>query len=293
MTTTTDPGAGLSTGALARKEIRHYLRHPVFIAGFVLLIVVTWMGATAPDALASTSLDGLAPGALLGLLGIVVMASLTKRSDRAAEAAGAVSLSQRTRTVALASAIVVPFTCALAWFVSAVISFQENPPLPNGVQFGGVEDGFFYATMFAQGVMAAVGGPILGLLIGRWLPRRGVAPVAVVLMVLVTIVMQGLFEWTRTWRVVWPWTHFYGPMGVVEDSDRFLVLTGSPLLYVGYLVALCTLGLLLALLRDRDADRRPLARAAGIVAAVALVLLVLTISGGYDHTLVNPLPAGR
>ena len=293
MTTTTNPDAGLTAGALARKEIVHYLRHPVFIVGALLLAAVTWSGATGPDKLASTSMDGLAPGALIGLMGIVVMASLTKRSDRAAEAAGAVSVSQRTRTLALASAIVVPLTCALAWFASAVITFHNHPPMPNGVQFGGVDDGFFYATMFAQGVMAAVGGPILGLLIGRWLPRRGVAPVAVVLMVLVTIVMQGLFESTRPWRVVWPWTHFYGPMGVDGDSDRFVVMTGSPLLYVGYLVALCALGLLVALLRDPDADRRALLRVTGGVAALALLLLVLTILGGYDHTLVNPLSSGR
>jgi hypothetical protein len=289
MTTTTNPGAGLTTGALARKEIVHYLRHPLFVLGVLLLAAVTWMGATDPDALASTSLDGLAPGALLGLLGMVVMASLTKRSDRAAEAAGAVSVSQRTRTLALASATVVPVTCALVWFLAAVLSFQKHPPLPGGVQFGGVDDGFFFATMFAQGVMAAVGGPVLGLLIGRWLPRRGVAPVAVVLIVLVTIVMQGLFESTRSWRVVWPWTHFYGPMGAAEDADRFVVLTGSPYVYVAYLAALCVLGLLLALLRDPDADRRRLARVAGAVAAVALALLVLTIVGGYDQTLVNPL----
>jgi len=161
------------------------------------------------------------------------------------------------------------------------------------VQFGGVDDTFFYATMFAQGVMAAVGGPVLGLLIARWLPRRGVAPISVVLVVLVTILMQGLFEWTRVWRVVWPWTHFYGPMGVAGDGDRFVVMTGSPLLYNGYLVALCTLGLVLALLRDPDADRRGLLRVAGAVTVVAVVLLVLTILGGYDRTLVNPLPSGR
>jgi len=293
MSTTTNADAGSTTRALVRKEITHYLRHPVFIVGALLLAAVSWLGATSPDDRASTSMDGLAPGALLGLLGIVVMASLTKRSDRAAEAAGAVSVSQRTRTLALAGAVVVPVTCALAWFVSAVIGFQEHPPAPDGVQFGGVDDSYIYATMFAQGVMAAVGGPLLGLMIGRWLPRRGVAPVVMVLMVLVTIVMQGIFEWTRSWRVVWPWTHFYGAMGVPGDSDRFMVLTGSPFLYVGYLVALCALGLLIALLRDPEADRRGLVRATVAVAAAAVVLLVLTIVGGYDHTLVNPLSSGR
>ena len=50
---------------------------------------------------------------LWGVLGLVVMFGLTRRSDRAAEAAGAVAVPERTRTLALACAIVVPFTAAM------------------------------------------------------------------------------------------------------------------------------------------------------------------------------------
>jgi hypothetical protein len=42
------------------------------------------------------------------VLGLVVMFGLARNSDRAAEAAGAVSVPQRTRTLSLATAVVVP-----------------------------------------------------------------------------------------------------------------------------------------------------------------------------------------
>lgn len=289
MSTTRTVTAEPTVGTLARKEIVRYARHPIFLAGLALLVVSIFM---QPEGTFSTALEGLAPAAVLGLFGLVVMASLTRSSDRAAEAAGTVSTSQRARTLALASAVVVPLVCALVWFAFTIVGYHQHPPTPETVPFGPVTDTFIYATIFAQGVMAAVGGPILGLVIGRWVPRRGAAPVAVVLMVLVTIVMQGIFEFSRFWREVWPWTHFYGPMGIDGDPNRALVLTGSPYLYVGYLAALCAIGVLVAMLRDEEADRRGLLRVLSIVGLVAVLLLVLSITGGFDDTLVNPLPSG-
>jgi len=282
--------AGPTFGTLARKEIVRYLRHPLFLAGAVLLVI---SGLMQPEDWFSTTLEGLAPAAGLGLFGLVVMVSLTRSSDRAAEAAGSVSTSQRTRTLALACAVVVPFGCALLWYAYTIVGYHQHPPAPEAVPFGPVDDGFVYATVFAQGVMASVGGPILGLVIGRWISKRGAAPVAVVLMVLVTILMQGLFEFNRSWREVWPWTHFYGPFGGDGDPDRALVLTGSPYLYVGYLAALCIIGVLVAMLRDDESDRRGLLRLLAVVGVAAVVLVVFTITGGYDDTLVNPLPSGR
>jgi len=281
---------GPTVGTLARKEIVRYLRHPLFLTGAVLLVVSCLM---QPEGWFSTTLEGFSAAAALGLFGLVVMVSLTRSSDRAADAAGSVSTSQRTRTLALTSAVVVPLACALLWYAYTIVGYHQHPPAPEAVPFGPVDDGFVYATLFAQGVMASVGGPILGLVIGRWVPKRGAAPVAVVLMVLVTILMQGIFELNRSWREVWPWTHFYGPFGVEGDPDRALVLTGSPYLYVGYLAALCAIGVLVAMLRDNESDRRGLLRLLAAVGVVALALLALTITGGYDDTLVNPLPSGR
>jgi hypothetical protein len=289
----TTAAAAPTVGTLARKEIVRYVRHPLFWVGAALLAVFVAFDSTSPDSYSSTTLSGIAPAAILGLFGLVIMASLTRSSDRAAEAAGAVSTGQRTRTLALASAVVVPFTLGLVWFVSAVVTYQQHPPVPQAIPFGPVDDSFIYATMFAQGVMSCIGGPLLGLVIGRWFPKRGVAPVAVVLVVLVTILMQGLFAFTEHWRVVWPWVHFYGPNGIEGDANRWVVHTGSPYWYIGYQGALCVIGVLVAMLRDEESDRRGLVRALAVAGVVALVLLALTITGGYDEMLHNPLPSGR
>jgi hypothetical protein len=245
----------------------------------------------SPDERFSTTMNGINASTTLGLFGLVVMASLTRSSDRAAAAAGTVSVDERTRTLALAAAVVVPLTVSALWFVATVVRFRHNPPAADGIPFGDLSDSYIYAVLLAQGVVAAVGGPVLGLVLGRWVPRRGATPVAVVLLVLVSILMQGLFASTRSWRELSPFTQFYGPMGIDGDPDRAVVLAGSPYWYVVYLAALCALGVLVALLHDQEAPRAKLLRACGVVGAVAVVALVLTMTGGYDQTQVNPVPS--
>ena len=111
------------------------------------------------------------------------------------------------------------------------------------------------------------------------------------LLVLGTVVMQGLVEPLRFVRVFWPWTYFGGPYGTDGDAERWLILTGSPAWYAAYLVALCVLGVLVAVLHDREVDRTRLLPAIGVVAGVAVVLGVLAMTQGVQATTVNPLPS--
>jgi hypothetical protein len=276
---------------LARQEIAAYLRHKLYWAGAGLLALVTVIGVLTPDAAWSTTGDGIAPAALLGVLGISVMAGLVRNSERAAEAAGAVSVDQSTRTLALACAVVVPFATALAWYPLALLGYQLHPPAPHTVPFGSMTDGFVWAGMFAEGVTAAVGGPVLGLVIARWWPRRWVPPVVSVVVVLGTMVMQPLFDWAASWRHVWVWVHFYGAGGTDADADRALRYSGSPYFYIAYLFTLCALGVLVALYRDPEADHARLRSRIVAVSALAALFCVLAMVVGPDVTLVNPLPS--
>jgi hypothetical protein len=276
---------------LARQEILNYLRSKLFWVGVALTAVVTVVGLRGGDPRWSTTGDGLAPAALIGVLGITIMAGMTRRSDQAAAAAGAVAVDQRTRTLALAAAVVVPATAGVVWFVLALVGYNLHPPDADAAAFGPVTDTFIYAGMFIEGVMACVGGPLLGLVIGRWLPRRGVAAVISVVVVLVTIVMQPLFTWAAEWRQVWVWVHYYAPSGVDGDPDRAVALTGSPYLHIVYLALLCLLGVLFAMYRDTEAERTGLRKALAAVAALAAVLCVLAILGGFDEQQVNPIPS--
>ena len=56
-------------------------------------------------------------------------------------------------------------------------------------------------------------------------------------------------------RVFMPWTHFGGPYGVDGDPERWLILTVSPYWYGLYLVALCVIGVVIALLHDFEQPR--------------------------------------
>lgn len=277
--------------SLARQEVSAYLHHKLYWVGAGLLLAVTVIGLVSPDASWSVTGDGIAPAALLGVLGISVMAGLVRNSDRAAEAAGAVSVDQGTRTLALACAVVVPLATALVWYVLAVVAYQLHPPEPQTVPFGTMSDTFVLASMFAEGVPAAAGGPVLGLVIGRWWPRRWVAPVLSVVVVLTTMVMQPLFDWAASWRHVWVWIHFYGAGGTESDPDAALRYSGSPYAYIGYLATLCVLGVLVALYRDPEADRAALRTRIAVVALVAAALCLTAMLVGPDTTLVNPLPS--
>lgn len=184
---------GSTLGVLARQEVRHYLQHKLFWIGAALVLALNVVQLFHLDHDHDPGSSGsyiIAPAALLGVLGLVVMFGLTRRSDRAAEAAGVVVVPERTRTLALAAATVVPFSVALLSFVLAVITWYVHPPAAYVVP-PGISNAFVHAEQFGDGVVCAIGGPILGLLLARYLPRRGTAPVASVLLVIVTILMEG------------------------------------------------------------------------------------------------------
>jgi hypothetical protein len=270
---------------LTRKEIARYARHPLFAIG-VVLVALTCHANTR-----SSSLDNvIAPAAGIGVIGLLVMASLARSSDQIAGAAGTVVVSERTRTLALVGALVVPFTAGLLWLLWAIWAYDYWPPEPSGAPFGGVGDGWSYANLIALGLIPTLGGPILGLVLGRWVHRRGAAPIFAVLLVAETIVMQGLFEPLRYLRLIAPWTYFGGQVGVPGDLERVGIMTGSPQWYCVYLLALCGLGIVVALLHDRDQPRSKLFITLGVIGAIAVITCVLAITGGVQEMMINPVP---
>ena len=287
MTRTTATARSTAFSALATHELKRYLKHPLFLVGAALTVAVAVMG---PDETSSSIYHVIVPATTLGLFGLLVMVSLVRGSDSAA-AAGAAVASERTRTLALAAATVVPFVVALGFFGWAVWVYHDTPPLPSAIPFGDVGDNWVYAVLFALGVLPAVGGPILGLVIGRWLSFRGAGVVSAVLLVMATIVMLGIVEPLRYIRVFMPWTYFGGPYGVEGDPERWLILTGSPFWYCLYLVALCAIGVIVALLHDREQPRNGLAKVFVVGIAVAAVLCLLAMTTGVQEVLVNPVPS--
>jgi hypothetical protein len=289
VTTTTSTEGVLAT--LARQEIRNYVRSKLFWFGSVLWAVLCVGSFLWADDTYSTTGDGLGSAMVLGVFGIVIMAGLVRNSDRAAAASGAVAVPESTRTLALAAAAVVPGVMGLIWFACAVTGYQLDPPAPAGAPFGEHSTLDFYAAMFAEGVTPAVGGPLLGLVVGRWLPGRGVAPLVAVGVVVVTVVMQPLFDWAERPRLGWIWIHFYGLGGTDGDAERLMAHSGSPYFYVGYQLALCLLGVLVAMYHDPETDRTVLGRRIIGVGAAAVVLCALAVVLGPDAPQPSPVPS--
>jgi hypothetical protein len=292
--TTTMNETGSTLGVLARQEIRNYLRHKLFWFGTAMTALVV-VSMFAWDDTGSAASYMIGPGAMLGVLGLVIMFGLTRRSDRAAEAAGAVAVPEHTRTLALAGAVVVPFTAAMAAYIAAIVAWNARPPHVWVVP-PGVSNLFIYAEMFGDGVMCALGGPLLGLLLARYLPKRGVAAIASVLLVLVTIMLQGNFAGGQPYRVFWFWTYFIGQLGWGADADgsiHFKTAPGNPFIWVLYLLVVCALGVVVAVFHDPESDRIRLRKVALGLGGLALVLGVLTVYVGYTDVLVNPVPCAN
>jgi hypothetical protein len=281
---------GSTFGVLARQEIRNYLRSKLFWFGAALTFAldVTMLLDLTNDPTSSGSYM-IAPAALLGVLGLVVMFGLTRRSDHAAEAAGAVAVPERTRTLALASAIVVPLSVAILSFIAAVVTWYVHPPAGYVVP-PGISNAYVLAQMFGDGVLCAVGGPLLGLLLARYFPKRGITAVASVLLVIATILLQGgLIGGGQPYRVFWVWTYFLtqssqgGP-----GQHHFTTVPGNPFLWLLYLVTLCALGVVVAVRHDPESDRARLGKLAISLAVVAVVLGVLTMTVGFTESVVSP-----
>ncbi len=287
MTTLAEDTLGQSAlPQLARKEMVRYALHPLFLVSLVLLplTAINPPDADSADAGTSTILFPIVPAALLGVFGMIIMGRLTAASDRAAEAAGTVPTSQAARTLALASAVVVPLAVALIHYGYLVWGFHRWPPAADGIPVDEVGNGWVYAVLFTQGVIPAVGGPILGLMLARWLPQRGAVPIAVVVLVLAVMLMQGVFEPVRAIRLFMPWTHFAGQMGA--DAGSQVVMTGSPYWWGVYLVLLCAGALVVALLRDDQRPRQRLVRLLGVIVVLAAVCCFFAITEGVGSTIV-------
>lgn len=278
-------------GALARQEIRNYLRSRLFWLGSALWVFGLWTSVTGSSSEGSTVGDGIFPAGALGVLGIVVMAGMVRNSDRAATAAGAVAVPQRTRTLALAAAVVVPAGMGLIWFACAVIGYQVDPPASYAGPAGSIGEDVVYAQLFTEGVMACIGGPLLGLVIGRWTTNRGVPVVAAVVVVIGTMVLQPLFSWADHVRLAWIWTHFYVPTGIADDPERMVRHPGSPYLYIGYQAALCVLGVMVAMYADPEVDRPALRRRILVVAVVAAAFVALALLVGPQDRIPSPIPS--
>jgi hypothetical protein len=266
--------------ALAARELRRFAANPVFLAAAALTALAVWdAGRTAV-----TDIDTVTPYPAIFLGGFAMMAAFWQtRSMRASEpVVGTTPATLPMRTAALCTVAIVPFLCG----VLSLIAFRLYQPVTGDWVYGALSAPARIAVLVEQMVLPALGGPLLGVALGRWVRFPGAA----------FLLFLILYGWVSLVTIV-SFTHpdptpnvalrLFAPFAFFTASENAAKVTtwrGSPWLFISWQFALCAIAVLVALLRGAESRIRvEIVRALPIVLVVAVILLVLASGGGLAH----------
>jgi hypothetical protein len=276
------PEAGLGRAtftALAVRETRRLVLNPVFLSAAAF---IGWALGVGPGTLA-TDIDSYNPYPAIFLGGFGMMATYwLTRSTRASEPViGVTPTTLPARTAALCAVALVPFACGCL----ALLRFVQTIPVSSAL-YGPFSPSARVAVLVGQIVVPALGGPLLGVALGRWVRFPGAA----------FVLFLVLYGWVSLVTILSIWHPDSAPVAVLRLFAPFAFFTfnpsgdlvtawrGSPWFFLGWQLALCVIAVLVALLRGAEGRvRTRIVRALGIAAVAALILLVLTALGGFTH----------
>lgn len=273
---------------LARHELRRFVVNPVFLLGVVLTFLVS---ATAGSKVL-VNLDEATPFTAIPLGGLSMMATFWQtRSLRPSSAVvDATPVSLVLRSAALCTTAIVPLLCGTA----SMLLFRHNLVVAGDWVYGAFDPQTRTATFVSQFVLPSLGGPLLGVALGRWVRFPGAGFLLFVFLyawVTLVTVPSAFGSPDRTWAIG---ARFFAPFAFfieVRDLDTGVVTTwpGSPWFFLGWQLALCAFAVAVALLRGAEgATRRRILQALWAVVGVAAVLLVLAVQGGLPHAVTAP-----
>jgi hypothetical protein len=274
----TAPGRATFT-ALAIRETRRFARNPVFLFAVAFIGYALWAG---PGTL-GTEIDTYNPYPAIFLGGFGMMATYWQtRSMRASEPiVGVTPVTQPARTAALCAVAIVPFACGCL----ALLRFVQLIPVSSPL-YGPFSPSARVAVLVGQIVVPALGGPLLGVALGRWMRFPGAAFVLFLVLYgwvsLVTIVSMSHPDSApaAVLRLFAPFAFFTYTL----DAGGVTAWRGSPWFFIGWQLALCAIAVLAALLRGAEGRVRfRIIRALVIAAVAALIMLVLAATGGFTH----------
>jgi hypothetical protein len=277
-----EAAAGRATfTALAARETRRLVLNPVFLFAVAFIVFALWAGPGT----GATDIDTFNPYPAIFLGGFGMMATYwLTRSMRASEPViGVTPTTLPARTAALCAVALVPFACGCL----ALLRFVQLIPVSSPL-YGPFSPSARVAVLVGQIVMPALGGPLLGVALGRWVRFPGAAFVLFLL----------IYGWVSLVTIVTMAHQNSAPVAVLRLFAPFAFFTydgnaggvtawrGSPWFFIGWQLALCAIAVLVALLRGAEGRvRTRIIRTLGIAGAAALILLVLAALGGFTHPL--------
>jgi len=263
-------------------EARRFARHPLFLLGIAIMLIpmvaVVWRRELDANPMAGTLFIAF----LIGVFGFIVAHRLTTSLLRTRDLAGTTPVGRQQRTLALCLACLVPATAgvvvAIFMLVTAAIWTPVGDPVSAHVAWFRDDSAIdVLATLIAMGPVAALGGPLLGVAVARWAPFRGSALIGVVTLVFLTALPS---EAPSPWRLMSAWPilvdeHVNDGAGPIVRSN--FVPGVEPIWALFYLLCLCGLAVVAALLRD-PGHRRPLLGAGAALTLGAVGFFLLTVS---------------
>jgi hypothetical protein len=276
-----------SLAALTRYEMRRYVSNPLFGLGVVLTAVscYVFLHRTLTD---PGGLPGY-PATFLGVFGIAIGFRLSQSLTSVADALDVAPASPRLRTIAMCLTALVPFSVGVVTLF-AVQAYQH----PAGSwTYGTFSSSDRFAILASELAVSALGGPLLGIAVARWVRSFWVLPALLIFVYVwvslanaLTVKHESSFAFVLL-RMLTPYAYFLshhpGSLGI--ETWR-----GSPWFFLGWQLCLCALCVTAALLRDATAAfRQHLLAAVIVITAIAVAMYVLAATGGLGHAVIlNP-----
>jgi hypothetical protein len=273
----TSPGRATFT-ALAARETRRFALNPVFLLAVALTAYTLWSGQRSTI----TEIDGAntIAAVFFGGFGMLAAFWLTGSMRASEPVVGVTPVTRPVRTAALCTVAIVPFGCGCL----TLLAFLHFHPVGDPA-YGAFSPPARIAVLVGQIVVPSLGGPLLGVALGRWVRFPGAAFVLFLL-------LSGWVNLVMALTLARPDS---APVAVLRLFAPFALFTlhsdagvtawrGSPWFFLGWQVALCAIAVLVALLRGAEGRvRSRIIRTLAIAGAAALILLVLAGTGGFTH----------
>jgi hypothetical protein len=265
--------------ALAARELRRFVVNPIFLFGVGM---TAWIVADPdPGVVEIDSVAGY-PAVFLGGFGMIAMFWLTRSMRDSEPVVGVTPTALPVRTAALCAVAIVPFLCglvALAGFVTH--TYPVGSPL-----YGAFSEPTQVAILVGQIAVPTLGGPLLGVTLGRWVsfPGAGFVLFLVIFGWLELVTIPSLTHPDAVPAIALRLFSPFAFWSFADDGPDVTLWPGSPWFFIGWQLALCAIAVLVALLRGAEGRMRfLLLRALLAASGLAAVMFVLANVAGVTR----------